>query len=70
MDKDESDDEAYREFVASGDEDEDQEEGFDRDNIEAYRQKLLGSLSGSGDIKDVFRKRDLQADKGEEELHI
>lgn len=79
LDKDESDEddeEAYKEFLASASEDDDaadQEEDSAHDNIEEYRQKLLGALSSkSNDIGDAFRKRDLQerTDADEEELDI
>ncbi|CDW77800.1 UNKNOWN [Stylonychia lemnae] len=65
MERDESDidEDEFKEFLASGSEDEAGMEDQDQDKIEQYRQKLLGALSGaSGDIKDVFRKRDLQDD--------
>lgn len=64
MEKDESDidEEEYREFLASASDDEaDMEnEDNDQDKIEEYRKKLLGALSSTtGDISEVYRKRDL-----------
>jgi hypothetical protein len=48
MEQDPDDDEAYREFLASQSESEaEEDEEMDRDKIEEYRQKLLGSLSTS-----------------------
>jgi hypothetical protein len=48
---DELSDEAYREFLASGTESEEDR----RENVEDYRKMLLGSLSDA----DPFRKRAL-----------
>lgn len=67
MEKDESeiDEEEYREFLASASDDEAgmEQANTDQDKIEEYRKKLLGALAGgsgtSGDIKDIYRKRDL-----------
>ncbi len=61
MEQDPDDDEAYREFLASQSESEaEEDEEMDRDKIEEYRQKLLGSLSTSN-----TNQRDLQVDKDE-----
>ena len=61
----------YKEFLASGTEDEadSQIEGdrMDRDQIEDYRRKLLGALSDNK-VDDPFRKRALQ--QSDEELDI
>jgi hypothetical protein len=59
----------YKEFLASGTEDEADLEGdqMSKDQIEEYRRKLLGALSsetGSGGATDTFRKRALQDDDG------
>lgn len=72
MEKDGSDidEEEYREFLASASEDEaDMEnEDNDQDKIEEYRKKLLGVLSTTtGDISEVYRKRDLQNDDSDNE---
>jgi NUC153 domain len=65
-DPDELSEDAYREFLASGTEDEAEEDDNDPEKIEEYRKKLLGALSGQ-DAGDQFRKRHLQAsdDDGE-----
>ena len=56
MDKSDVDEDEYREFLASSEEDE------DRDKVEEYRQKLLGALTETGDISQVFRTKDLVQD--------
>ena len=77
-DPDEIDEDEYKEFLASGTEDEEVEEdeiAHDKDKVEEYRQKLLGCLSDSK--ADPFRKRNLQQsdeesgdEEGEGELNI
>lgn len=68
-DPDEVDEEAYKEFLASGtdSEAEQAEERLEKDKIEEYRQKLLGSLS---DSKDIFRQRDLKADQSDDDNEL
>ena len=65
-DRDDLDDEAYKEFLASHSESEveDDSDQMDKDKIEEYRRKLLGGLSS-----DDTRKRDLQP-KDSEALDI
>lgn len=68
--RDDLDDDAYKEFLASHSESEvEEEDSMDKDKIEEYRRKLLGGLSSNN---DDFRKRDLQAeqDSQEDELNI
>ena len=64
MEKDEIDEDDYKEFlVGSSDEDDDDDAQNDNpDKIEEYRKRLLGSLNNSkgGKVDDIFRKRDLQ----------
>jgi hypothetical protein len=64
---DDIDDDEYREFLASGTEEEDSNADKsddevvgrrDSDKIEEYRRKLLGGLSSSSNAND-FKKRDL-----------
>ena len=52
MDADLEDDDAYKEFLASHSETENEEEDDDVDKIEEYRQKLLGGLSGDREESD------------------
>jgi len=40
---------------------------MDKDKIEEYRKKLLGSLS---DSKDIFRQRDLKQDQSDEDNEL
>jgi hypothetical protein len=71
--RDDLDEDAYREFLASHSESEAEEEERDQDQIEEYRRKLLGALSSSNDNNqhDSGRQRDLQVgDDKEEELDI
>lgn len=70
MAQDDADEEAYKEFLASASEDE--EEEMDRDKVEEYRQKLLGALSDAkgGDISEVFRQRDHQQEGKDEDIDI
>lgn len=59
-DPDDIDEDEYKEFLASGTEDEEVEEdeiANDKDKVEEYRQKLLGALSDNK--SDPFRKRNL-----------
>ena len=62
--RDDLDDEAYKEFLASHSESEasGSDGEMDKDKIEEYRRKLLGGLSSSND-----NKRDLQADEDSDE---
>lgn len=62
MEEDPDDDDAYREFLASQSESEaEEDDDMNRDKIEEYRQKLLGSLSTG-----TSNKRDLQVDQDED----
>jgi len=67
-DPDKLDEDAYKEFLASGTEDEEELEeddiAKDQDKIDEYRRKLLGALSENK--ADPFRKRNLQASDEEE----
>ena len=47
--RDDLDEDAYREFLASHSESEAEEEERDQDQIEEYRRKLLGALSSNND---------------------
>lgn len=65
---DEIDEDEYKEFLASGSENEEvleDEVAQDKDKVEEYRRKLLGALSDNK--SDPFRKRNLQASDDEEE---
>jgi len=61
-DRDDLDDDAYKEFLASHSESEveDDSDQMDKDKIEEYRRKLLGGLSS-----EDTRKRDLQPEDSE-----
>jgi hypothetical protein len=69
-DPDKLDDDVYKEFLASGTEDEEELEeddiAGDQDKIDEYRRKLLGALSENK--ADPFRKRNLQASDDEGEV--
>ena len=63
--RDDVDDDAYKEFLASHSESEVSEgEEMDKEKIEEYRRKLLGGLSTSN---DDARKSNLQADEDSDE---
>lgn len=63
--RDDVDDDAYKEFLASHSESEASEgEEMDKDKIEEYRRKLLGGLSTSN---DGLKKSNLQAEEDSDE---
>ena len=65
--RDDVDDEVYREFLASHSESEaESDDEMNTDKIEEYRRKLLGGLSSA----KVDDKRDLQADSDADELDV
>ena len=65
--RDDVDDEVYREFLASHSESEaESDDEMNTDKIEEYRRKLLGGLSSA----KVDHKRDLQADSDADELDV
>lgn len=76
MSMDDADEEAYKEFLASASEEdpEDEKEEVNKDLMEEYRQKLLGSLSDNkkdgGDISSVFKTKDHQQGSDEDELDV
>ena len=63
--RDDVDDDAYKEFLASHSESEVSEgEEMDKDKIEEYRRKLLGGLTTTN---DGFKKTNLQAEEDSDE---
>ena len=69
--RDDLDDDAYKEFLASHSESEasggSDGEMMDKDKIEEYRRKLLSGLSSNNDNNN---RRDLQAGEESDELDI